>query len=55
MGISRCILVDNVVTVGQIRYELSHEQAEFPRILSQNGQNDFEGQRSMTSISNNQR
>ena len=33
-----------MVIVGQIRYELSHEQAEFPRILSPNGQNDFEGQ-----------
>ena len=29
--------------LAQINYELSHGQAEFPRILSKNGQNDLEG------------
>ena len=30
--------------LAQIHYNLSHEQAKFPRILSQNGQNYLEGQ-----------
>ena len=34
----------NLVIVAQIDDELSHGQAKFPRILSQNGQNDLEGQ-----------
>ena len=34
----------NLVIVAQIYNELPHGQAEFPRILSQNGQNDLEGQ-----------
>ena len=34
----------NLVFLAQIADELSRGQAEFPRILSQNGQNDFEGQ-----------
>ena len=34
----------NLVIVAQIYDELSHRQDKFPRILSQNGQNDFEGQ-----------
>ena len=33
----------NLVIVAQIYDELSHRQTEFHRILSQNGQNDFEG------------
>ena len=34
----------NLVILAQISDELSHGQAEFPRILGQNGQNDLEGQ-----------
>ena len=34
----------NLVILTQICDELSYGQAEFPRILSQNGQNDLEGQ-----------
>ena len=34
----------NLVIVAQIYDELSHRQAEFRRILCQNGQNDLEGQ-----------
>ena len=34
----------NLVILAQICDELSRDQAEFPRILSQNGQNDLEGQ-----------
>ena len=34
----------NLVILAQIYDELSHGQAKFPRILSQNGQNDLEGQ-----------
>ena len=34
----------NLVIVARIYDELSHGQAEFPRILSQNGQKDLEGQ-----------
>ena len=34
----------NLVILAQIYDELSHGQAEFPRILSQNSLNDLEGQ-----------
>ena len=34
----------NLVILAQICDELSCGQAEFPRIMSQNGQNDIEGQ-----------
>ena len=34
----------NLVILTQICDELSRGQAEFPKILSQNGQNDLEGQ-----------
>ena len=34
----------NLVILAQIYDESSRGQAEFPRILSQNGQNDFQGQ-----------
>ena len=34
----------NLVILAQIYGELSRREAEFPRILSQNGQNDLEGQ-----------
>ena len=34
----------NLVILAQIYEELSRGQAEFPRILSQNGENDLEGQ-----------
>ena len=34
----------NLVVLGQICDELSHGQAQFPRIQSQNGQNYLEGQ-----------
>ena len=34
----------NLVILAQIYDELSRRQAKFPRILSQNGQNDLEGQ-----------
>ena len=37
--------------VAQIYDELSHGQAEFPRILIQNGQNDLEGQGQWPSFS----
>ena len=39
-----CMLSANLVILAQICDELSHGQAEFSRILSQNGQNDLEGQ-----------
>ena len=41
------MFVANLVILAQIYNELSNlscGQAEFPRILSQNGQNDLEGQ-----------
>ena len=41
--IPRCIIGANLVILAQIYDELSCGQAEFPRILSQNGQNDLEG------------
>ena len=34
----------NLVILAQIYEELSRRQTEFPRNLSQNGQNDIEGQ-----------
>ena len=34
----------NVVIPGQIHYKLLCKQPKFPRIFSQNGQNDFESQ-----------
>ena len=42
----------NLVILAQIDDELSHGQAEFPRIVSQNGQNDHQcqGQRPPFSI-----
>ena len=42
--ISGCMLCANVVILAQFCDELLRGQAEFPRILSQNGQNDLEGQ-----------
>ena len=43
-NIPECMFGANFVVVAQIYDELSHGQAEFPSILSQNGQNDLEGQ-----------
>ena len=34
----------HLVILAQIHYKLSNGEAKFPRILSQNGQNDLEGQ-----------
>ena len=42
--ILRCIFGANLVILAQIHYKLSRRQAKFPRILSQNGQNDLEDQ-----------
>ena len=42
--IPRCIFGANLVNLGYIHQKLSRGQAETPRILSQNGQNDLEGQ-----------
>ena len=42
--IPRCIFDANLVIIAQIYYKLSYGQTEFARILSQNGQNDLEGQ-----------
>ena len=42
--IPRCIFGSNLVILAQIHYNLSCGQAKFPRILSQNGQNDLEDQ-----------
>ena len=42
--IPRCMFGANLVNPGQIDEELSLAQAKFPRILSQNCQNDLEGQ-----------
>ena len=39
-----CMFGANLVILAQICDELSHGQAEFPRILNQNGQNYLEGQ-----------
>ena len=38
------MFVANLVILAHIYDELSHGQAEFPKILTQNGQNDLEGQ-----------
>ena len=43
-GIPGCMFGAYLVILAQICEELSHRQAEFPRILSQNGQNDLEGE-----------
>ena len=40
----------NLVILAQTRDELSRGQAEFPRILSQKGQNDLDGQWPLFSI-----
>ena len=40
----RCIFHANLVILAQLHHKLFHEQAKFPRIPSQNGQNDLEGQ-----------
>ena len=42
--IIRCIFGANLVILAQIHYKLSCGQTKFPRILSENGQNDLEGQ-----------
>ena len=42
--IPRCIFGANLVILSQIHYKLSRRQAKFPKILSQNGQNDLDGQ-----------
>ena len=43
-SIPGCMFGANLVIVAQIYDELSHGHIEFPNILSQNGQNDLEGQ-----------
>ena len=43
-SIPGCMFGANLVILAQICYESSRGQSEFPRILSQNGQNDLEGQ-----------
>ena len=43
-SILRCMFGANLVILAQIYEDLSRRQAKFPRILSQNGQNDLEGQ-----------
>ena len=43
-SIPGCIFGANLLMLAQICEELSCGQAKFPRILSQNGQNDLEGQ-----------
>ena len=43
-SITECMFGANLVILVQTLYELSRRQAEFPIILSQNGQNDLEGQ-----------
>ena len=43
MRFPRCIFGANLVNVAQICYKLLHRQIKFPRILSQNVQNDLEG------------
>ena len=43
-SIPGCMFDANLVILAQIYDESSRGQAEFPRILSQNGQNDLEGQ-----------
>ena len=44
-SISGCMFDENLVISAGVCGELFHGQAEFPRILSQNGQNDLEGRR----------
>ena len=43
-SIPGCMFGANLVILAQICDELSWRQGEFPKILSQNGQNDLEGQ-----------
>ena len=43
-SIPECMFGTNLVILAQIYYGLSCRQAKFPRILSQNGQNNLEGQ-----------
>ena len=43
-SIPGCMFGANLVILAQIYDELSWRQAEFPRILSQNGHNDLENQ-----------
>ena len=43
-SIPGCMFTANLVILAQICDELSRKQATFPTILSQNGQNDLEGQ-----------
>ena len=43
-SILRCMFGANLVILAQIYEDLSRRQATFPRILSQNGQNDLEDQ-----------
>ena len=50
-GFPECMFGAHLVIVAQIYDELSHGQAEFPRILSQNVQNDLEGQGQWPSFS----
>ena len=40
----QCMFGTHLVILAQIYDELSHGQAKFPGILSQNGQNDLESQ-----------
>ena len=42
--IARCIFGAHLVILSQIHWKLSHRQAKFPKILSQNGRHDLEGQ-----------
>ena len=49
--IPRCIFGANLVVLAQIHYKLSWRQAKFPKILSQNVQNDLEGQGQWPSFS----
>ena len=49
--IPRCIFGVNLGILAQIHYKLSCRQAKFPRILSQNGRNDLEGQGQWTPFS----
>ena len=50
-SIPGCMFGANLVILAQICEDLSHRQAEFPRILRQNGQNDLEGQGQWPSFS----
>ena len=53
MKIPRYLFCANLVIAAEIYYKLSHGKAKFPQNLSQNGQNDLEGQ--MISIFNTNR